>query len=128
MKRRMTMEERLDNETLAAEREAALSAATHAEFHRNVAEDEALSARIAANQAASAANELETENRILETELSVERDRASSSNMGLILALCIVLGALVVGGFWLWGRMDRGRTIYADTTSGRTVVVQPGVR
>lgn len=122
------MADRWESERLAAEREAAISAAAHEAFHRDLAEDEALNARVAANQAAAAANELETENRILETELAVERDRTNASNMGLILALCLVLGALVVGGFWLWGRMDRGRTIYADTTTGRTVVAQPGVR
>jgi uncharacterized membrane protein YciS (DUF1049 family) len=122
------MAERNDNERRAADGDAALSAAAHNAFHRELAQDEALSARIAANQAAAQANELETENRILETELAAERDHANSTNMGLILALCVVLGALIVGGFWLWGRMDRGRTVYAGTTTGRTVVAQPGAR
>jgi len=111
-----------------ADDEPVLSADSRESFHRDPVEDPDLAAKIAANQAIAQANELETENRILETELDEERDRANSNHFGLVFALCVLLAALVIGGFWLWGRMDRGQTIYAGSGTGRAVVVQPGTR
>jgi hypothetical protein len=113
---------------VSADGEVSLSAATNESFHRTVRDDEALNARIAAHQAIAEANELETENRILETEMAAERERYGANNMGLVLALCLVLAALVVTGFWMLGRLDRGPAVYTSATNGRTVIVQPVVR
>src|SRR3569832_1126887 len=96
-----------------------------ADAYRN---DELLEALFAAFQAAAQANELETENRILETELAEQREATTSNHMGLVLILWLVLAALVAGGVWMWGRMNRGTTVYADTTTGQTVVSRPAVR
>jgi hypothetical protein len=111
-----------------ADRDAELTAATNEPFHRDLKEDKALEARIAARQAMAEVNELETENRILETELEAERERHDANYMGLVLAVCLILAALVVSGFWLLGRMDHGSTAYAGPATSRTTFVQPGVR
>jgi negative regulator of replication initiation len=107
-----------------AQRERALEVAAQEAAARRLAEAEAVNASILANQAQAAARETAFTNRLLKSSLRAQQERSVVS----YLILTLVLAVLIVGGFWLYGRMDRGRTtVYAGPTSGGSVVVtQPG--
>src|SRR2546421_17392 len=89
------------------------------DLQRRAAEAEAVDAKIEAHQAERVATELATENRLLETELAAERERSSANAFGLVLAVCIVFAALVIGGFLLFWRVGQRDALYANNTPPR---------
>ena len=84
----------------AAGRNAAKNIAALEILQRKQAEDAAIDARIAANQAGFQAAQLNTERELLRDNLAAERAAASSANFGLILISAIALVSLLAFGLW----------------------------
>lgn len=115
----------------AAELAAAEAGAAAAARQRQLDAARTVDARIAAHQAEAAAVELDTERRMLRSELAMERARSSSGAFAAFLVLGIVLAAILIAAFWWVGRP---RTVQAGTVvttpaaapvPGRTVIVNP---
>src|SRR5690348_3818217 len=79
------------------QRDAAIHVAAAESVRRDAAEAEAIDARIEANQAAARARELDTDRRVLSTELAYERDAASGNAFGMFLALGLLAAVIIVG-------------------------------
>jgi hypothetical protein len=87
-----------------AHRDKALDIAANEAVSRDIAEARAADARIAAGQAWQAADEMDTDRRVLRNELASERAASSNSAFGFYLTLGVLLAALLIGGFYLYQR------------------------
>ena len=126
-------DDRADDEALRAdlaeiERNAALNAAAGAHVERDLAEAEAIDARIAASQNARAASELSTHNRIINNELAAERVAASNNAFGFYLAVGILFAVILVGAlyWWYWRPQDSSNiNVYAAPNPPSSTLVTP---
>src|SRR5579871_5456946 len=86
----------------AQERDAAAAYALTEADLRKQAENQAVDARIAANQNAWSASQATTERNMMRENLAAERESASNANFGFVLLTCIVLAALIGLGIWYY--------------------------
>src|SRR5690349_23418765 len=111
------------------ERDVALNAAVDESLGRDAAERREIDARIAANQNAARARELETHRDMLRSELTEERVAASNNAFGFYLMTGLVLAALLIAGlvYYYWRGPQSDVTINAASPNPpvSTVVTPP---
>jgi len=109
-------------------RDAALDNAVNEAVRRDIAEAQAVDARIVANQAIRQADEMAAEKQVLRHELGYERVANSNNTFGFYLTLAVLLAGILVGGFYLYYRSQNPDTLVvnaASPSSPGTVVVTP---
>ncbi len=110
------------------QRDAALNVAANESVNRDLAETEAVDARIEAKRANMAARELDTDRRVLGYELAGERQAAANNAFGFYLTLAVVIAALCLGAvyYWYW-RPNSTQTVIsaAPPPPPPTTVVTP---
>lgn len=92
------------NDNIKAQRDVAVDVATARAVEREVAEEEAVRARVAAQQAHLEAERLRGDQAYLSTEIAETRRTASNNLFGIYLVLGILFAGLVVGGIYMFSR------------------------
>jgi hypothetical protein len=98
-------------------RDAALDNAVNEAVRRDIAEAQAVDARIAANQAIRQADEMAAEKQVLRHELGYERVANSNNTFGFYLTLAVLLAGILVGGFYLYYRSQNPDTLVVNAAS-----------
>lgn len=118
-----------DRAMAEAHRDEALDVATNEAASRDIAEAQAVDARITAGQAWQAADEMAADRRVLRNELAAERSASSNSAFGFYLTLAVLLAAVLIGGFYLYYRSQNPESVIVNAAPAPTapgpVVVTP---
>jgi len=86
------------------ERDAALNTAANESLNADIADAQAVDARIRANEANAMASEMATDRNVMSHELAYERAAASNNAFGFYLTLGILVAGLLVTGIYLYWR------------------------
>jgi hypothetical protein len=99
------------------ERDVALNAAANESLKADIADAQAVDARIRANEANAMASEMATDRNIMSNQLAYERAAASNNAFGFYLTLGILVAGLLVTGIYLyWRDSSDNVNIYAAST------------
>lgn len=113
----------------AQQRDVAAGVAGVEAVRRHDAEQDALAARTAANQASYHAASADSERNILRENLSAERANASNANFGFYMMAFCILAALIGLGIWYFNSNPVVATTTTDTVavpaSSTTTITQP---
>src|SRR5258706_11404046 len=86
------------------ERDVALNAAANESRNADIADAQAVDARIRANEANAMAAEMATDRNVMANQLTYERAAASNNAFGFYLTLGILVAGLMVTGIYLYWR------------------------
>ncbi len=106
------------------ERDMAMDLAAEESVKRQMAESEALEARLAARQKQADAQEMSAQRSLLRHELDNERAAAANSTFGFYLMTGVLIALLIIGGIYFYFRATNNR-VEANTPKTSVTVGEP---
>jgi hypothetical protein len=107
------------------ERDLAMDLAAEESVKRQMAEAEAIEARLAARQKQADAQEMSAQRSLLRHELDNERAAAASSAFGFYLMTGLLIALLIIGGVYFYFRAANNNRIEASTPGTSVTVGEP---